>query len=1100
MDKADKQRSQNIPNEIHDFVLGISSKKPKETQDQIRGVMLGQIAERRRLINKHFRSEEALEEYIQQHKYSELIRKRIKTTVAMKKATIERLATQGKEQSISKASDVAKFQMLVRFNYVEPSHVLPDIPEPVTLCGIKALVDWFKKMFAQSNDLSDEERALLEAIVEEWQSKLESIQNRWQAITGKTLNWNQLPSLRDLIEHKAPVPCRPAWTRELCSLEAKKMGHDPASNPESRDQLPGAVNSRREPIHPKQTAVIPEDSNEEAEGGGTAESDQAVASASCDMDTLFELAGARKLKQPGPDDKLYTFPGAKLDPETDVFYDYSLIIPVEDCGPYANEIEGLTSRSLVAAKILVGKVKTVLQFLRDTNLSNVFGFYGQQKVVDDIDGLMNDVLNLQAASEVTDVRKLHRRLREMAGISRLVSRTQMFLVQIGSDNPRDYLEALKTAVDQFPQFDQTTTNMPTDNNDGERRQTLLFPNDVFVPDAVLHDPRFGATYWHWRYDEEQKITLRSYVEWLGGTFKEKLDALFNASRRMKNAVEGFSGSYEQFRRDFEKLAAGLVNDAAAAISLLLDQIAEQLPLLKETTDEGSKRLALQVVFRQHWYPDGYVMGKLVGYKNLIPNQKENLKRRTFVKTTRETTTAEEFTKAREEDYSHSKKETAEVITEMAMAFNFSTNASGHFNIGLGGIDASVETGLKLSEMSKSTQSMVSEAAFKSSVKYSEKREVKIRELTEVEDVQEVTSELQNANQEITANYFYYQLLRQYRVTVELHDLVPILLRTRDVPTPAEIDDHFISKHIHILMHCLPAQLSVDAQAVVDELDLLGKTLIQRRADADQRAAELANLRAETLPTDEQELQRRREEIQSRERILADARIAYITAEEQYTRASMRMNRVVSHVRDNICYYMQFIWQASPKVDQDRLLQLETFGGQPLPRVTRGLMRQGYFGNEEIFEYTGQSTALFDLIINNLTPGSELTSLPEDELRKTTLFQYLERYYPEEAQTLIDQIGSSAFVTDPANPEEVLSTRSVQIAQDALVVETMPGQVPLLEGFQMAHRMLNVQKTCLENVHLAERIVDRPWNKEGDDTYAVRRYDGAGPEKTEVHEE
>jgi hypothetical protein len=65
---------------------------------------------------------------------------------------------------------------------------------------------------------------------------------------------------------------------------------------------------------------------------------------------------------------------------------------------------------------------------------------------------------------------------------------------------------------------------------------------------------------------------------------------------------------------------------------------------------------------------------------------------------------------------------------------------------------------------------------------------------------------------------------------------------------------------------------------------------------------------------------------------------------------------------------------------------------------------------------------------------------------------------------------------------------------------MPGQVPLLEGFKMAHRMLDVQKVCLENAHLAERIADRPWKKDGEDTYAVRRYEGAGPETTEVHEE
>src|SRR5262249_49647022 len=72
-----------------------------------------------------------------------------------------------------------------------------------------------------------------------------------------------------------------------------------------------------------------------------------------------------------------------------------------------------------------------------------------------------------------------------------------------------------------------------------------------------------------------------------------------------------------------------------------------------------------------------------------------------------------------------------------------------------------------------------------------------------------------------------------------------------------------------------------------------------------------------------------------------------------------------------------------------------------------------------------------------------------------------------------------------------NSRRIQVAQDALVVEALPGQVPLLEGFQMAHRMLDVQKVCLENQHLNERIKGRPWEREGQDSYNVVRREGEG---------
>ena len=42
---------------------------------------------------------------------------------------------------------------------------------------------------------------------------------------------------------------------------------------------------------------------------------------------------------------------------------------------------------------------------------------------------------------------------------------------------------------------------------------------------------------------------------------------------------------------------------------------------------------------------------------------------------------------------------------------------------------------------------------------------------------------------------------------------------------------------------------------------------------------------------------------------------------------------------------------------------------------------------------------------------------------------------------------------------------------------------------MAHRMLNVQKSCLENVHLAERMASKPWENGGEDNYEVKRFEG-----------
>jgi hypothetical protein len=379
---------------------------------------------------------------------------------------------------------------------------------------------------------------------------------------------------------------------------------------------------------------------------------------------------------------------------------------------------------------------------------------------------------------------------------------------------------------------------------------------------------------------------------------------------------------------------------------------------------------------------------------------------------------------------------------------------------------------------------------KSAMSYNEKREVKIREETETQEEFESVTELHNPNQEITANYFYYQLLRQYLVTVELHDVRPVLLRTRHVPSESALDDNFLANYAHVLLNVLPAQLSADLRDTVNEIEGMARTagIARVRFFDDQRAYE--DVLRSTRPTDPDQARERDERLGRLQEAAREAYAAFTAQEETYSKARVRLDRVIEHVRQNRCHYMQFIWQASPTTDYDRILRTERFGGIPLPELTRGLARQGYFGSEEIFDFVGPSWALADALLRMLTPGSDLAALPEDAFRQTALFQQLARYYSdEEIDDLLEQIRNQTFVTDPASRSAVLSSRRVQIAQDALVVETLPGQIPLLEGFKAAHRMLDLERACLENTHLKARIADKPWKERGEDSYRVYRREG-----------
>lgn len=191
--------------------------------------------------------------------------------------------------------------------------------------------------------------------------------------------------------------------------------------------------------------------------------------------------------------------------------------------------------------------------------------------------------------------------------------------------------------------------------------------------------------------------------------------------------------------------------------------------------------------------------------------------------------------------------------------------------------------------------------------------------------------------------------------------------------------------------------------------------------------------------------------------------------------------------------MQRIWQASPTVDRDKLLQGEKFNNKPLDQQTLGFSRLGYFGNEEIFEYTGESPELLVALIEFVIPGCQvLKNHTPKTISADPLAKRLMKYHcKKENAELLKWIESHVFIRDPASDDELDNSRVVQVAQDALLVETIPGEVPLLEGFQMAHRMLDVQRACLENMHLKARIEDRPWKERGEDSYRVYRRDGDG---------
>jgi hypothetical protein len=749
-------------------------------------------------------------------------------------------------------------------------------------------------------------------------------------------------------------------------------------------------------------------------------------------------------------------------------------------------------RDLQAPHLLAARARSVLFFLQDMQLEDVLGQRTNANVRESVgltrlNELLNQVEALHAGSTLEEVRTARRALRREAGVLRMISRTEINFAGLVAYDPFALRAGLEEAIGRFDHVGITQDFRIV------RDPELIPPMVDYLKFAGIHPA--GGDLWPGDVAPEQGHYFleignqarhtKHYLEYLGSTFYQNLLHLRAKVNEVAGALHSLESPAAAFRNDFTSLATDLIYQALFALARLLDDAAGTLALMPSRRPPGFKRLAVMLTYRQHWFPAGYVKGKLVGYKNFAPGQRDRVQRRTLVRTTRETSTVQEFAATRSQDYSQTLKETAEFVRENATRFNLTTSVSGHFDVAFVGIDATVQSSLDLSQTSRATQSRMAEMVSKASVQFNEKRESKVREQVESEEAVEVTSEIHNANQEITANYFYFQLLRQYDVVTEFHDIQPVLLRTRETPDLAEVDDHFLGNYAHALIGALPPQLAADLQSTVHSIEGLARTVVRRRVESEQQTQAYNFARLAPPPTDPESRQNWETQLQSLERVAGAARTAFGEAESGYLQARARLDRVVQHVRENICYYMQYLWHSSPPVDHNQMLAEETFGGVPLPDLTRGLITLGYYGDEQVFEFDGPSVACADLLARYSVSGRELHSAHQVQ-PEPALAELRNRFGIASDAVIRDYV----FVKDPAG-SQVINRRSVQLAQDALVVETLPGQVPLLEGFKLAHRMLDVQKACLENHHLRERIADRPWVGGGEDTYRVIRRESDG---------
>jgi hypothetical protein len=614
----------------------------------------------------------------------------------------------------------------------------------------------------------------------------------------------------------------------------------------------------------------------------------------------------------------------------------------------------------------------------------------------------------------------------------------------------------------------------------------------------------------------------------------------------------------------------------------LDDILEEIisNLLEETYSfkvfaPNSYNFGIIVTYRQEWKPISYQVGELVSTIPLAPKEIRKFSKRTLVKKKRSVKEIEESVRALKEESSNTARADAEIVKEATMKSNFNYGAQGGVSVGVANFGSSASLAIEKGNRSQQTKKDFRESVVKSAQEYKQNRKQEIS--TEVsEEVEETYSgEISNPNDELPVTYMFYELQRRYEITEKIHKITPVILVANAVPAPHQINYDWLMRYDWILRRAIlddsflpafdylltregdekalePLKESMDRQASVVE-ELTQQIEIKKREfeesiekifekyfeisepivgtkDAKEFARAIANRERERLlPEFRKEISEMKDAMSKQVTALEAATERYVQALSEHLDRLAEIDRLRQHVKDNILYYMQAIWNHEhPDQRYFRIYNLDIFWPESatsqqaavkdvktipeafgLPGVAANMFPDksavvlevpppdagaartrklyevadldnllGYKGNYMIFPLRENSYLTTYMMLDYV---DEVVGLRDpDDFGNYTIDDLLEivecvkRRNPaglsdnakkELAEALKERLGS------PRKDKE-----EIVVPTDSLYIEALPGRHPVLEDFKLAHRALDVKKTeaeatraKLENIRLIARL-------------------------------
>jgi len=621
----------------------------------------------------------------------------------------------------------------------------------------------------------------------------------------------------------------------------------------------------------------------------------------------------------------------------------------------------------------------------------------------------------------------------------------------------------------------------------------------------------------------------------------------------------------------------------------------------------SINFGLMNTFRQKWEPISYQAGKLVKTMALSPKEerKYSVKTTTTEKVTRKQ--AKKNNDSLHQEINTTSRAESEIIAKAQDKSNFNMSVKldySHFS-------SQVAFGKEATKESSQAKKDFREAVIKAAQEFKEERSIEVATEESSSSEYTESGTIVNPNDELSVTYLFYELQRRYRISEQLYRVLPVVLVAQEVPAPDQISEAWIVAHDWILNRALlddsfrPALQALAQRKVGDDFAIreLRKNLRQQRTLVNNLQVEFARLQRQ-VDNKYQYLQRRTgdrideehdkrfykwwwwwgrdnkpgeppdpEMAKAMEQAAADDHKHAVEQAEKLSlsvqrevntlhqlttdyNAAMRehldqiteLRRLITHIKENILYYMQAIWSMEPpdqrfmrlykvQVPQfeadrtcvisdspadDLFAQFRTDGkvkhtgwiGGKLKRNPDGSPEVsykqlievadldtllGFKGNYMIFPLK-QHNALTELMAAPYIDEA-FGAMDPDELSNVSLEEFskyiccLHDEKPDEYERLKGVLipWLDKLLADPLrNGDEVI------VPTGSLFLEMLPSDKSLLEDFKLRHRewdvykvQAEVRKMEMENIRYAARLLNKERGDPDVDKKIVVRGNGVG---------